>query len=127
MKIDDIGIKIAKSIVDFFKDEENLRLIKSLKSYGIQFEILYSNRIKSAILNNMVFVISGVFEEFTREELKDQIKQNGGNVSSSISKRTSFLIAGINPGPSKINKAEKIQVPIIKEDEFIKMINLTES
>ena len=127
LKIDDIGIKIAKSIVDFFKDEENLRLIKSLKSYGIQFEILYSNRIKSAILNNMVFVISGVFEEFTREELKDQIEQNGGNVSSSISKRTSFLIAGINPGPSKINKAEKIQVPIIKEDEFIKMINLTES
>ncbi len=126
LKIDDIGIKIAKSIVDFFKDEENLRLINSLKSYGIQFEIENSNRIISALLNNMVFVISGVFEKHTREELKDQIEQNGGNVSSSISKKTSFLITGINPGPSKIDKAKKFEVPILKEDEFIKMINLTE-
>ena len=127
LKIDDVGIKIAKSIVDFFKNEDNLNLINSLKSFGIQIEIENFNDRKSDLLENIFFVISGVFEKYTREELKDEIEQNGGNVSSSISKKTSYLITGLNPGPSKTMKAKKFEVKIINENQFLKMIDLTKS
>ena len=127
LKIDDVGIKIAKSIVDFFKNEDNLNLINSLKSFGIQIESENFNDRKSDLLENMFFVISGVFEKYTREELKDEIEQNGGNVSSSISKKTSYLITGLNPGPSKILKAKNFEVKIVNENQFLKMIDLTKS
>ena len=127
LKIDDVGIKIAKSIVDFFKNEDNLNLINSLKSFGIQIESENFNDRKSDLLENMFFVISGVFEKYTREELKDEIEQNGGNVSSSISKKTSYLITGLNPGPSKTMKAKNFEVKIINENQFLKMIDLTKS
>ena len=127
LKIDDVGIKIAKSIVDFFKNEDNLNLINSFKSFGIQIESEDFNDRKSNLLENMFFVISGVFEKYTREELKDEIEQNGGNVSSSISKKTSYLITGLNPGPSKTMKAKKFEVKIINENQFLKMIDLTKS
>ena len=127
LKIDDVGIKIAKSIVDFFKNEDNLNLINSFKSFGIQIESEDFNDRKSNLLENMFFVISGVFEKYTREELKDEIEQNGGNVSSSISKKTSYLITGLNPGPSKTMKAKNFEVKIINENQFLKMIDLTKS
>ncbi len=127
LKIDDVGIKIAKSIVDFFKNEDNLNLINSFKSFGIQIESEDFNDRKSNLLENMFFVISGVFEKYTREELKDEIEQNGGNVSSSISKKTSYLITGLNPGPSKILKAKNFEVKIVNENQFLKMIDLTKS
>jgi len=127
LKIDDVGIKIAKSIVDFFKNEDNLNLINSFKSFGIQIESEDFNARKSNLLENMFFVISGVFEKYTREELKDEIEQNGGNVSSSISKKTSYLITGLNPGPSKILKAKNFEVKIVNENQFLKMIDLTKS
>ncbi len=127
LKIDDVGIKIAKSIVGFFKDEENLRLINSLKDYGVKFEIENTNNLKSKVLNDIVFVISGVFKKYNRIELKDEIEKNGGKVSSSISKKTSYLIAGSNPGPSKIVKAKQNQIKIINENEFLKLIDISES
>ena len=127
LKIDDVGIKIAESIVDFFKNEDNLRLINSLKDYGIKFEIESCNNLNSRVLNDKVFVISGVFKRYTRMELKDEIGKNGGKVSSSISKKTSYLLAGSNPGPSKIIKAKQNQIVIINENEFFELIDLTES
>ena len=116
MKIDDVGIKIAESIVDFFKNEENLRLINSLKDYGVKFENENTNNLNSRVLNDMVFVISGVFKKYSRMELKDEIEKNGGKVSSSISKKTSYLLAGSNPGPSKIDKAKQNQIKTINEN-----------
>ena len=127
LKIDDVGIKIVKSIVDYLKNEENLKIINSLEFHGIQFESKNFNNITNGLLDKMVFVVSGVFHKFTREELKYEIEQNGGNVSSSISKKTSYLIKGLNPGPSKILKAKSFEVKIIDENEFIKMIDLTKS
>ena len=128
LKIDDVGIKIAKSIVDFFKNKDNLKLIESLKINGIQVENkIFNNTNRGGVLDKMIFVISGVFEKYSRQELRDKIEQNGGNISSSISKKTSYLITGSKPGPSKTIKAKNYEVKIINENEFEKMINLTKS
>jgi len=127
LKIDDIGAKIAKSIFDFFKDKGNIKLINSLKSHGVKFEIDNSDQNIEGLLSGKTIVVSGVFEKYNREYLINKIKKMGGNVSTSISKKTSYLIIGLKPGPSKVDKAEKFQTPIISEKEFIQMINLEES
>ena len=127
LKIDDIGVKIAKSIFDFFKDKENIKLINSLKSHGVKFEIDNSDQNSEGLLSDKTIVVSGVFEKYNREHLINKIKKMGGNVSTSISKKTSYLIIGLKPGPSKVDKAEKFKTPIISEKEFIQMINLEES
>ncbi len=121
--IDEIGGKIAESVFNYFRNEENLKLIGRLKAHGLQFaldETSLQNR--SEKLNGLSIIISGTFEQYSRDELKKMIEQNGGKNVSSISKNTSYMLAGNNIGPSKLDKAQKLGIPIISEKEFLKML-----
>ena len=121
--VDEIGGKIAESVINFFATQENIMIINNLKFYGLNFQISSSKIIKSDKLLGSMFVVSGVFLQFSRDELKLEIEKNGGKVKSSISAKTSYVVAGDNMGPSKRLKAESLNVPIISEDDFIQMIN----
>ncbi|HUH27016.1 NAD-dependent DNA ligase LigA [Gelidibacter sp.] len=117
--VDEIGTRIAESVVAFFNSEQNQKIIERLKNFGVQLEICAETLANQTnILNGQIFVVSGVFESVSRDELKKLIEDNGGKVSGSISKKTSYIIAGENMGPSKRIKAEQLQVPIISEYEF---------
>jgi len=121
--IDEIGARIAESVTAFFSDERNTEIVTRLKSYGLRFELdqsVLSDR--SQKLEGLNIVISGTFEKYSRDELKDMIEKNGGKNIGSISKKTSYLLGGANIGPSKLEKVEKLGIPIISEDEFLKMI-----
>ncbi len=121
--VDEIGEKIAQSLIDFFENQENRRIIERLKSYGIQLELTAGHNTQvSAILEGKTLVVSGVFEKFSRDELKKAIEDNGGKVGSSISSKTSYVVAGANMGPSKLQKAEDLKIPILSEDDFIAML-----
>ncbi|SFW47320.1 DNA ligase (NAD+) [Sinomicrobium oceani] len=122
--IDEIGIKIAESVVEFFGNENNVEIIERLRSYGVQMEISPDKlQNQSDRLKGLTFVVSGVFETLSRNELKKHIEDNGGKVASSISSKTSYLVAGDNMGPSKREKAENLGVPIISEHDFMEMIS----
>jgi len=121
--VDEIGGKIAESVINFFAAQENIMIINDLKFYGLNFQISSSKIIKSDKLLGSMFVVSGVFSQFSRDELKLEIEKNGGKVKSSISTKTSYVIAGDNMGPSKRLKAESLNVAIISEEDFVKMIN----
>ena len=97
-------------------------MINDLKFYGLNFEIDESQVVKSSKLKNKLFVVSGVFSKFSRDDLKLEIEKNGGKVKSSISSKTNYLIAGDNMGPNKRIKAKSLNVPIISEDYFIKLL-----
>ena len=123
INVDEIGEVIAKSVVDFFSLFENNDIINRLKSYGVQLEVSeeeLSNQTNK--LDGNTFVVSGVFTKVSRNELKQLIEQNGGKLSSSISKKTNFVIAGDKMGPSKRIKAEDLGLAIITEDDFLLMI-----
>jgi DNA ligase (NAD+) len=121
--VDEIGERIAKSVIEFFEDLGNTMMIERLKTYGLQLA-LSEEKLKSQsdVLKGKVFVVSGVFSIYSRDELKSLIKDNGAKVSSSISSKTDYLVAGDNMGPSKRQKAESLGVPIISEVEFQEMI-----
>lgn len=121
--VDEIGEKIAESVVLYFQNKENIKLIDRLKNQGLCFEIGEESKAISSQLSGMSIVISGVFSHFSRDELKKLIEQHGGKNVSSISKKTTFVVAGENMGPSKLQKAEKLNVPLLSEDEFIKKIS----
>jgi DNA ligase (NAD+) len=121
--VDEIGGKIAESIISFFNTQENLVIINDLKLYGLKFEIEEDNNIRTNKLNSQIFVVSGVFSKFSRDELRSYIENNGGKVKSSISSKTDYLVAGDNMGPSKKEKAINLNVEIISEDEFIELLN----
>ena len=107
--VDEIGEKIASSVIEFFSDKENIEMINTLKSYDLQFKLEENNNeTTSEILIGKSIVVSGVFEKYSRDELKKLIEINGGKVSSSISKNTSFILVGSNMGPSKKQKAEEL-------------------
>lgn len=121
--VDEIGERIADSVVEFFKNERNLNAIEKLKAKGIQFELSAEKlENQTEILKGKTLVVSGVFETVSRDELKKLIEDNGGKVGSSISSKTSFLVAGDKMGPSKRTKAENLGVPIISEQDFLGMI-----
>ena len=120
--IDEIGEKTAKSIVDFFSDINNIQIINKLKSLGLNF-YQKDNDNHSAKLNGKIFVISGVFESHSRDEIKNIIELNGGKVSSSVSKKTNYLVAGNNIGPSKLHTANELGVSIINEVNLIDLIS----
>jgi DNA ligase (NAD+) len=122
IEVDEIGDRIARSVVKFLGDSNNLKNIEKLKMVGLKFEI-DSTIIRKSILNNKTFVISGVFEDHSREELKSLIDQNGGRNLSSISSKTNFLLAGDKVGPSKLKKAKDFDITIIDEKYFIEMLN----
>lgn len=121
--VDEIGEKIAESVVSFFASEENRELITRLKTKGVQLELSADKLAnQSNKLAGNIFVVSGVFQKISRDDLKKLIEDNGGKVSGSISGKTNFVVAGENMGPSKKEKAESLGVPIISEDDFLKMI-----
>jgi DNA ligase (NAD+) len=122
--VDEIGDRIAQSVIDFFENKENRIIIERLKSYGIQFEIIEKiNPNATDKLSGKTFVVSGVFEKFSRDDLKKAIEDNGGKVGSSISAKTDYVVAGDNMGPAKLEKANKLNIPVISEDDFMKLIN----
>ena len=124
ISVDEIGERIAASILEFSNDLGNMQLINRLKYHGVQLKISEEDLIgQTSKLKGKVFVVSGVFYQMTRNELKKAIEDNGGKVSSSISKKTDFVVAGDNMGPSKKTKAEDLGLTIINEDYFISMIN----
>lgn len=121
--IDEIGQRIAESIVEYFSNPEHLRQIELLKLAGLAFEIEEKViTLDSDTLIGKTFVISGVFEQYSRDELKDLIEANGGKILSSISAKLNFLVAGDNMGPSKLEKATKLNIPIISDTELLAMI-----
>jgi DNA ligase (NAD+) len=121
--IDEIGQRIAESIVEYFHKPEHIRQIAMLKSYGLQFEAVENAvTLQSDLLSGKTFVISGVFEGVSREELKDLIESNGGKMLSSISAKLNFLVAGDNMGPSKLEKAQKLKIPMISHQELLEML-----
>ena len=122
--VDEIGDRIAQSIIDFSNNLGNIQLINRLKSYGLQLEVSQENLANQTNkLEGQIFVVSGVFHQMSRNELKKAIEDNGGKVSSSISKKTNFIVAGDNMGPSKLSKAESLGIPIISEQDFIDKIS----
>ena len=122
--VDEIGEKIAESLFSFFQVPENLDLINKLKSYGLQFEIVEAASTQiSTIFEGKTFVVSGVFEIYSRNELKKTIEDYGGKNVGSISKKTDYLIAGDKMGPAKKEKAESLEVTILSEQGFIEMLD----
>ena len=121
--VDEIGDKIAQSVVQFFENQENIRIIDRLKNYGVQLESGVEDILLSEKLMGKIFVVSGVFEIYSRDELKKAIEDNGGKVGSSISSKTDFVIAGDNMGPSKLEKANQLKIAIISETDFKNMID----
>lgn len=123
MAVDEIGERIAASVREFFSKESNVELVSRLRSAGLKFvaeeeEVLD----RTEILKGKSIVISGVFTHHSRDEYKAMIEKNGGKNAGSVSKSTSFILAGENMGPSKLEKAEKLGVPLVSEDEFLAML-----
>ncbi|MEW5675782.1 NAD-dependent DNA ligase LigA [Flavobacterium enshiense] len=122
--VDEIGEKIAQSVIEFFDNQENKAIIERLKRYGVQLESAASNDTAvSDKLAGKTFVVSGVFSKFSRDDLKKAIEDNGGKIGSSISAKTHYVVAGDSMGPAKLEKANQLNVPIISEDDFIRMVN----
>ncbi|WP_035671630.1 NAD-dependent DNA ligase LigA [Flavobacterium sp. 83] len=121
--VDEIGERIAQSVIDFFENQQNRVIIERLKKHGVQFEIVEKiNPNATDKLSGKTFVVSGVFEQFSRDDLKKAIEDNGGKVGSSISAKTDYVVAGDNMGPAKLEKANKLNIPIISEDDFMQML-----
>jgi DNA ligase (NAD+) len=121
--VDEIGDRIAQSVIEFFENQDNTKIIERLQSFGVQFEIVEKfNPDATDLLIGKTFVVSGVFELFSRDDLKKSIEDNGGKVGSSISAKTDYVIAGDNMGPAKLEKANQLGIPIISEHDFVDMI-----
>lgn len=121
--VDEIGDRIAQSVVAYFSDAENRQIVERLRAQGLQMEVpeeVLANR--SERLKGLTFVISGTFTQHSRDEYKALIEQHGGKNTGSVSGKTSYILAGENMGPAKLEKAAKLGVRIIREDEFLKMI-----
>ena len=120
---EEIGEKIAQSILDYFQDPKNLDIIARLKQAGLQFEIREDQRmLKSEKLKGMIFVVSGTFQNFSRDEIKKEIEDNGGKNAGSISSKTTFVVAGDKMGPEKLKKARSLNIPVISENNLLKML-----
>ena len=120
---DEIGERIAESIMEYFKEPRYKEQIEALRIQGLQFESAHKIiELSSNKLEGKSFIISGVFENFSRDELKDLIEANGGKILSSISAKLNYLVAGDNMGPSKLEKAIKLQISIISDQELVEML-----
>ena len=125
--VDGVGQVIAESVIRYFHDEENLSIIQRLKDYGLQMSITESSEEeRSDLLLGKTIVISGVFSRHSRDEYKEIIERHGGKNSGSISGKTSFILAGENMGPSKLEKANKLGVKILSEEDFLAMLPTSE-
>ena len=121
--IEDVGSRIAASIANFFADEQNKRMVERLRVAGLKMEVAVASESQplSDTLAGKTFVISGVFAKHSREEYKSHIERHGGKNSGSISKKTDYVLAGENMGPAKLEKANKLGIPVISEDDFLRM------
>lgn len=126
VETDEIGEKIARSVVDFFADERNRTMVERLKTHGLQMALDESAEAgnRSEELKGLTFVISGTFARHSRDEYKTMIERHGGRNASAISGKTDYLLAGENMGPAKLVKAEKLGVKLLNEDEFLKLIGV---
>jgi len=122
-EVDEIGERIAESVISYFQDVRNQIMIRQLQEHRLQFEMEPGPEKLSEKLIGKSFVISGIFENYSRDELKALIDQNGGKNSGSISKKTDYIVAGSNMGPSKYQKAQKLNIPILSEEEFLSMLS----
>jgi DNA ligase (NAD+) len=121
VEVDEIGDRIAESVVEYFQKEKNQAVLEVLLNQGLQFEIVKKEG-GSEKLKGLTFVVSGVFDKFSRDELKKSIEDNGGKIASSISSKTNYLVAGDKMGPAKLKKAEKLEVKIIDESTYLQLI-----
>ena len=123
IEVPEIGERIARSVISFFDDLDNRDIVYELKEAGLQFEIVEKEEKKeSSRLEGKSFVVSGVFQQFSREEIKEKVSANGGQVVSAVSGKVDFLLAGENMGPAKRKKAESLGVSIISEEDFLNML-----
>ena len=123
LEIDGIGEVMAKSIMTYFHNEQNIGIVERLRSYGLQMALSEEQTAQASDrLKGKSIVISGVFQHHSRDEYKLLIEQHGGKNVGSISGKTSFILAGDNMGPSKLQKAEKLGIQIVSEDDFLNMI-----
>ncbi|MDH5609644.1 MAG: NAD-dependent DNA ligase LigA, partial [Cyclobacteriaceae bacterium] len=121
-EIHEVGERIAQSVTDFFKDAAHIDLTDRLEQAGVQMQAKEPSQLEGESLKGLTFVVSGVFSLFDREELKAVIKANGGKVAGTISGNTDYLVAGDKMGPAKKEKAEKLKVKIIDEQQFQAML-----
>ena len=123
IEVDGVGVVIAKSVIDYFHNPENIKIVQRLRDYGLQMSLSEEQIANSTdYLKGKSIVISGVFAKHSRDEYKAMIERNGGKNVGSISGKTSFILAGENMGPAKLQKAEKLGVPLIDEDTFLSMV-----
>lgn len=122
IEVPEIGDRIAESVIEFFADPQANQMIQALKEAGLNFKIDEPEALSSNSLADKTFVVSGVFSQFSRDELKTTIKANGGKVVSAISAKLSYLVAGDKMGPAKLEKAKKLGIQIISEEDFIQLI-----
>ncbi len=121
--IEDVGPRIARNIIEFFEDADNCDIVERLRASGVQLEISETSEADTTdLLGGKAFVISGVFSLHSRDEYKEMIERNGGRNVGSISKKTDYVLAGENMGPSKLEKAQKLGIPIIDETQFLAML-----
>lgn len=123
ISVDDVGVKIAESLLDWFSKQENIRIIELLRSIGLMFSSNNEDSVVSKKLAGMKIVISGSFQKYSRTELKQMIEDHSGKNVSSISKNTTFVLAGRDMGPSKRKKAEDLGIILINEEDFLKKLN----
>ncbi len=121
LEIEEVGDKIAESITRFFSDPANLLSIEKLKNHGLQFSQGKNRAIRSEKFSGLSFVISGSFEKHSRDDIKRIIEEHGGNIASSISPKTSYLVGGNKIGPMKLRKVQQLNIPVISEDELLSM------
>lgn len=123
LSIDDVGTKIGESLASYFEQPENLKMLQDLTNFGLSMEAV-KHQPSSVVFENQTIVVSGVFHRYSRNQLKEMIEDNGGKVGSSISSKTSFVLAGESMGPSKKQKAEKLNIPLMSEEKFLELLSL---
>jgi DNA ligase (NAD+) len=119
--VDEIGDKMAESLVSFFKEEHNRQLIEKFRAAGLNFNYISNEVEGNKIFEGMTFVLTGTLSKYTRNEAQELVEKFGGKVSSSVSKKTTYVLAGEEAG-SKLKKAQDLGISIITEDDFEKML-----
>lgn len=122
MAVDEIGERIAESVINFFADRQNAETVEALEAAGVQMEVTENEKPVGNRLEGKSFVISGTFEKFARGELKEMVEKNGGRNVSAVSANTDFILAGEKMGPEKLKKAESLGIPVISIDAFLEML-----
>ena len=121
LEVEDIGEKIVASLHAYFDSLAHQKMIQDLTNFGLSMEAQVQEQASNKLTGKTI-VVSGVFEKLSRNELKKTIEDNGGKVGSSISSKTTFVVAGASMGPAKKEKADRLNIPLISEDDFLKML-----